>query len=518
MRKIIKRLSLLLVGVMVTFIGIYNVYAASASIKVTSSTSQVVVGKEFSVTITISSSAGLGTWEFTRDYDKGKFKMVSGDASVVDYGERVKSKSYSYKFKAIGTGSGKISVKSAGARDYDSESNLGVSVTSKTVEVITQEQKKATYSKDNNLKSLSVDGLELSPAFSSGTTEYTVTADSNTEQITINAKENDSKASVSGAGTHNVVEGENKFSIIVTAQNGSTKTYNLTVNVVDPNPINVNVDGVEYVVVKRESSLTCPEGYEKNNIQINDIEVPAFYSEINNYTLVGLRSEEGISLFLYNKDKNEYVKYDEVKLDQLKLFPLEMDLNLGDDYKKSSITINDKKFLSLRRGNSKYSIIHARNLETGKDNYYTYDSDTNAAIIYTDEDIKPLQEKLEKSMKIILALAAETVIVVIVLICVLISKAKYKKKYTLKIKEELSKEKKLNVEPPKEEPKKEEPKEEPKVELKKEEPKEVKKEKTEKIKTPVEEPKDKKDALEELVNEDTVEIETVKKEKKKKKN
>lgn len=498
MRKILKKFSLLFVGILFTFVGMYNVYAASASIKVSSSTSQVVVGKEFTVTITISSSAGLGTWEFTPDYDKGKFKLVSGDSPVVDYGERVKSKSYSYKFKAIGTGSGKISVKSYGARDYDNESNLSISVSSKTVSVITQEQKKASYSKDNNLKSLSIDGLELSPAFSSGTTEYTANADANTEQININAKQNDSKASVSGAGTHAVVEGENKFSIIVTAENGSTKTYNLTVNVVDPSPINVNIDGVDYVVVKRESSLTCPEGYEKNNIQINDIEVPAFYSEINNYTLVGLRSSEGISLFLYNKDKNEYQKYDEVKLDQLKLFPLEMDLNLGEEYKKTSITINDRSFLSLRRGNSKYSIIHARNLETGKDNYYTYDSDTNAAIIYTDEDIKPLQEKLDKSMKIILALAAETVLMVIILICVIVSKAKYKKKYTLKVKEELIKNNK------------------PKEEVK-EEPKEIKKDKTQKIKAPVEEPKS-DNPLEEIINEDTVEIETVKKDKKKKKN
>ena len=506
MKKIFKNISLLFVGILFTFVGMYNVYAASASIKVSSSTSQVVVGKEFSVTITISSSAGLGSWEFTPDYDKGKFKLVSGDSYVVDYGVRIKSRSYSYKFKAIGTGSGKISVKSARAEEYDGEKEMGVSVSSKTVKVITQAEKQASYSKDNNLKSLSIDGLELSPAFASGTTEYTANADANTEQININAKANDSKASVSGAGAHAVVEGENKFSIIVTAENGSTKTYNLTVNVVDPNPINVTVDGVEYVVVKRESSLTCPEGYEKNNIQINEMEVPAFYSEINNYTLVGLRSSEGISLFLYDKDKNEYQKYDEVKLDQLKLFPLEMDLNLGDEYKKTSITINDKSFLSLRRGNSKYSIIHARNLETGKDNYYTYDSDTNAAIIYTDEDIKPLKEKLDKSMKIILALAAETVLMVIILICVIISKARYKKKYTLKIKEELIKEKKS----------KEEPKEEIKEE-KVEEPKEIKKDKTKKIETPVEEPKESNDPLEKIVNEDTVEIETVKKEKKKKK-
>ena len=209
---------------------------------------------------------------------------------------------------------------------------------------------------------------------------------------------------------------------------------------------------------------------------------------------------------MFFEDKNEYQKYDEVKLDQLKLFPLEMDLNLGDEYKKTNITINDKSFLSLRRGNSKYSIIHARNLETGKDNYYTYDSDTNAAIIYTDEDIKPLKEKLDKSMKIILALAAETVLMVIILICVIVSKARYKKKYTLKVKEELIKEKKS----------KEEPKEEIKEE-KVEEPKESKKDKTQKIETPVEEPKESNDPLEKIVNEDTVEIETVKKEKKKKK-
>ncbi len=118
MNKIFKKISLLFVSILFTFVGMYNVYAASASIKVSSSTSQVVIGNEFKVTITISYSGGLGAWEFTPDYDTSKFKLVSGDSPVVDYGEKVTSRSYSYKFKAIGTGSGKISVKSTGARYY----------------------------------------------------------------------------------------------------------------------------------------------------------------------------------------------------------------------------------------------------------------------------------------------------------------------------------------------------------------------------------------------------------------
>lgn len=423
MNKILKSLSILIVSLLFTI----TVDAASANVKVTTNKSQVVVGNTFTVTTKISGS-DLGSWQWTLSYDTKKFKLVSGGNVFFfsESGENQKTKTWT--LKAIAKGSGNITVKAAGAFSYKNESAIKVTTNSKTVKVITQAELEASYSKDNNLKSLSINGLKLEPSFNKDTTDYKVTAESNTTEIKINAALSDSKASLSGTGTFKVTEGENKFTITVEAENGSVKKYNILVNVTDPNPITTKINDKDYTVVKRESNLIKPEDYEKKEITINDQKVPAFYNEVNNFTLVGLKNTDGdISLFLYDSETNTFSEYKEIKLDQLKLYPLSIDREI-DNYKLSKITINDIEFDALVLDNSDYAIIHAQNMNNGTNDYYTYDKKTNTVITYTDETLKPLQEKVNKYEKMILLLTGETVLVFFILICILISKIRHTKK------------------------------------------------------------------------------------------
>ena len=436
MKKIAKLLLIICISITTIFSNIDHINAASASISVSSSTSKVVVGNTFTVTIKISSGSSLGAWEFTPSYNTKVFKLVSGETPVVGFVEKdgVKSKSYTYKFKAIAKGSGAITVKSAGALTWGKE-KLSLSIGSKSVTVITQADLEASYSKNNNLKSLSVQGYNISPAFKSNITDYKVDVNSNTEQVTIVASKEDSRSSISGVGTYDVSEGENKFNITVTAENGSTKTYKLIVNVIDPNPINVTIDEKEYTVVKRESSLETPQGFEKTKVTINEQEIPGFFNEINNFTLVGLKDKEGtIEYYLYNKETNTYEKYAEAALDSFKIYPLKIDKQFNETYKKTNIKINDVDFEAMNQTNTNYYIIYAKNLLTGKNNYFKYDKALNSLITYdNDELLKPLQKEVEKYKKFIVFLGAETIFVTIVLIIVLISllikKAKKKKLY-----------------------------------------------------------------------------------------
>lgn len=422
MNKIFKTLTVLIVSILFTI----SVDAATANISVSTSKSQVVVGNTFTVTTKISGS-NLGVWEWTLNYDTKKFKLVSGGniMHVSDFSDNVKTKTWT--LKAIAKGSGNISVKSYAAYTK-SQATMKVTTNSKTVKVITQAELEASYSKDNNLKSLSIDGLKLEPAFNKDTTDYKVTAESNTTEVKINAALSDSKASLSGTGTFKVTEGENKFTITVEAENGSVKKYSILVNVTDPNPITATINDKDYTVVKRESNLAKPEDYEKKEITINDQKIPAFYNEINNFTLVGLKNADGdISLFLYDSETNTFSEYKEIKLDQLKLYPLSIDREI-DNYKLSKITINDIEFDALVLDNSDYAIIHAQNMNNGTSDYYTYDKKTNTVITYTDETLKPLQEKITKYEKMILLLTGETVLVFFILICILISKIRHTKK------------------------------------------------------------------------------------------
>ena len=364
-----RLISIMLFSIMLFFINITPLFAVSASISVYSSSSKIVVGKTFNVTIKAKSSSYFGTWEFAPSYDKSKFKLVSGDDSVIFYG-KTKEKSYSYTFKAIGAGTGSIGVKSVSIRDYDNEKEMSVSKGSTSVTVITQSQLEATYSKNNNLSSLKVDGLKLSPSFNKNTTKYTVEADANTTKVTISAHREDSRSSISGTGTKKVQEGENKFNVTVTAQNGSKKTYTIIVNVVDPNPIEVTLDDAKYTVVKRESSLGKVDGFKKSTITLNKQDIPCLYNKTNNYTLIGLKNTEGdITLYLYDSEKDSYTKYEDAKLDQMNIFPLEIEETYKPEEQRTKITIDNVSFDAIKLSAKGLYIVKARNLDTANDEY-----------------------------------------------------------------------------------------------------------------------------------------------------
>ena len=453
MRK--KRLISIILSILMLFISTGKIYASTVNISVSSNKSQVIVGDTVTVTVKLSSSTPLGSWKFIPDYNKNKLKLTSGDSNVVDYGNgKLKSKSYTYKFKAIATGSSSVTVKVSEMLDW-SERNMTVKKGSKTIKVITQSEYQASLSKNNNLSSLSVSGLTLSPAFNKNTTSYKVQAGANTTSIKLSAKAEDSRSDVDGTGTFKVSEGDNKFVVTVTAQNGSTKKYTVIVSVIDPNPIRVTVEDKEYVLVKREANLVIPDNYEKKDITINNQTVPGFYNEANGYTLVGLKDENGdVDLFIYEDDN--YTHYKEVELDKIKLLPLKMDMIIS-DYNKTSIIVDETEFEALQRTNSDYAVIHAKNLDTGEENYYTYDSKTNTLVRYTDEEIKPFIATITKYKKLIMILIIETVFIFLILIGILISKVHKNKIRKQKIEEyKKRKESELNKRKLKKEKQKEE--------------------------------------------------------------
>ncbi len=439
MNKIKKVFLLIIFGFSTLFI-IPNTLNAATTFKTTASTSKAILGKTFTVTVKISSSEKLGSWEYTIDYNSSVLSLVSGQKSVADFGNGSKtSASYTYTFKAIKPGSSNISVKSYGAISWG-EVNLKPSATGTSVSVITQAQLEASYSKDNNLKSLSVDSVSLSPAFDSKITNYTAELPPSSTSVKINATANDKKASISGVGTFSVIEGENKFSITVTAENGSTKIYTVTVNVVDPKPIIVKTsNGAELTVVKRGSALIIPDGYISSTITINEQQIPALTSEISKLTLVGLKNSEGkIDLYIY--ENGEYTKYIEIKLNNLILFPIDNTNDKLTEYKKVTLTISEQKVKAYKYNeNSNFAIIYAMDTESGIKNYYTYDLKNNTAILYNDEEIINLNKKINLYMYIIIGMLIETGILFIILILLLRKISIQNKRKNEKLKNEKSK-------------------------------------------------------------------------------
>ena len=433
-----KKILIILFGIILTFTGTLKLEAASGTIKVTSSASTVVVGNTFKVTVTISSSEALGSWQYTISYDSNKVKLQSGESNVVDYGNgSTKSKSYTYTFKALRSGSANIGVKSYRAYAWD-ESLISLSAGSKTVKLITQEDLIASYSKDNTLKSLTVGNYELIPEFDKETLEYSVSVPSNIEKITLEAAVNDNAATLTGTGEKEVSEGDNIFEIIVTAENGSQKTYKVNVKVEDPNPIQVETtDGKTGTIVKRASTLTKPNTFSETNITINGETIPAFKSEITNITLVGLKieGEENINLYIYDESKNTYTKYTEISFNNIIILPLEYD-DYPENYNPYEITLNEETYTGYKlEENSQFALIYGLNIENGEENLYKIDLEDNTIIRYSDEEANYYKTNIKNLQFIIIVLGAESILLLIILICVLASKNKSKKLYKKIIKE-----------------------------------------------------------------------------------
>lgn len=406
------------------------VNAASGTIKVTS-TSTVVVGNKVTVTITLASNTNIGSWQMQLNYDKNYLQLTSttaesGSTVMSNSSSGTKTKKYTYTFKTKKTGSTKVSVNSYLVYAYDDMSKMSITSTSKTIKVITQAELEASYSKDNNLKSLKVEGYDLSPTFNKDKLDYTVTVPEGTTSIKVNAVPNDSKADVSGEGAIEVSEGINNIKIVVRAENGSEKTYNLAVNVIDQNPINVEVDGTNYTVIKLKKNYICPELFDESEITIGDFQIPACVNGKINYTLVGLKKEDGtIEHFIY--DNGKYTKYSEIVGTSLKIIALDYNGEV-DGLIKTKETINDKVHQVFKfSDSSRFYVVYGMNVETGEKDFYVYDSKNNTFNLYDTEYINHLKELNKTYLYVIIAFGLGLFLSLICVISLSRSNSKLKK-------------------------------------------------------------------------------------------
>lgn len=428
-----KLVSLFIVFISFSFFMI-NVSASSGKISISSS-STVVVGNTVTVTVTLSSSTALGAWEFNIDYDSSYLRLTSstsenGGTYFVNYGDgKTKSKTYTLKFKALKSGTTNITVGSYDIYDWNEES-MSISKSNKKLTLMTQEELEASYSKDNNLKGLTVkvgeESYDLDPVFDKDTLEYKVTVPTGTTTVQIEALKNDSTATVNGDGDIEVTEGLNTIPIVVTAQNGDEKTYTLIVNVEDQNPINVTIDGKNYTVVKSKTLLTAPVTFTESTVKINDFDIPAFVNDSLGYTLVGLKDEDGkISLYRYH-DGN-YTLYTELNSKSYILVPVDFSKEL--DYIKTTADINGvKRDVYKYSEDSDFVIINAINLEDGKENLYLYDPSSGAAILFDESFIQDTNKTIENYTYVIIAFAGALFLMLILIFGLLHSTKKKQKK------------------------------------------------------------------------------------------
>ncbi len=96
--------------------------------------------------------------------------------------------------------------------------------------VVTRESLDGCLSTDATLSALSISPGTLSPAFRSGISSYTASVGVSVSSITVSATTSHPQASITGAGSRNLVLGRNTISVVVTSESRrTTRTYTIAV-------------------------------------------------------------------------------------------------------------------------------------------------------------------------------------------------------------------------------------------------------------------------------------------------
>lgn len=372
-----KKKIIYIILIFTMFIGIQNVSAAAS---VTAS-SKIYPGT-FTTTIKVSNAA---MWEVHLS-SSGPVKNCSYDE--VNWSSSGGNESKTYSITCTATSTGTITLRLTG-KTITADGNQSNISDSATVNVV--EQPKATpKSSVNTLDNLWVEGVSLDPSFNKDTTEYSVELEADVTSIKIGTTKSDGKSTVRGDGEKSVSEGMNRFDIVVTAENGSSRTYTIKATVKEKEPIIEKINDQEYRVVrKREDLKEVSELYSETTVTINEEEIPAYYGEVTKYTLVGLKDEEGnVEYYIYDEENHIFTVYQEISSQKVVIYPMEAKLEAPKGYKKEDLEINDKKIEAYKNEEKEYYLVYGMNVETGKTGWYTYDSEEGTFQRYIEEEKK----------------------------------------------------------------------------------------------------------------------------------
>lgn len=388
-----KKGFLVLFSLFILFLTPNIVSAASANVSI-SAPSSVYVGDTVTINVSLSSSSKIGAWEYFISYDDSVLSYSSTTAEsaqhVINSSDSGRtSVNYSWTFKATSAGSASFSISGIDAYAFDDDSSISVSgSTSTTINVVKPSSGGSNggsnggsgntpsnsykYSDDNSLSSLVIEGFNID--FDSNVTEYSVSVPNDTKKVKIGATANDGNAGVSGIGDYDVKEGDNEIKIVVTAENGDTRTYKVNVIVKELSPIDVKVNDKNYSVVRKSDKLPKANvTYKTSTILIKGESVPCYHSEITDIYLVGLMNDKGkIELFSYDSKNDKFIVYNEINIGGLYISLIE-NASAPIGYKSGLVKIGEKEYNGYLKDGS-YSLLYGINLETGEKNFYSYDS------------------------------------------------------------------------------------------------------------------------------------------------
>lgn len=474
MKKITSYILSVLIMTIVVFSN-KNIVLAAGSISVSAKETTVKVGDVVLISTYISPEEyGVNA---TLTKSSGAFEFVEGDNIYSDGG----TPKNSIKVKAVSEGSCTFSVRVINAFDdqlnetsmssgsvtitatsassnsnKDNKDNSGSNTGNDSNSNKDNENKEEKKSSNASLGSLVISAGTLSPEFSAATKDYTATVDYSCSSLAVTANPADSKASVTSVtGNDSLEVGENTVSVVVTAEDGSTSTYNIVVTRrAEDDPENADkqdnwkkfdINGTEWTMVNDIPEDVVPEGFEHSKTVIDGLEYNTLHGTFGDITLVYLQSESGNGLFVYDAAQNaayEFVRINSESHFIVVLLPKVDDVPEG--YNEVSLSIEGKGVATAYQTKAEktddqtkdFYLVYAIN-DNGESGWYTYDSvdgtymrtELSTPTVAQEENDTTKSELVPGIANKYLVLAAILVLIIIILLLLLIVSAVKNRKY-----------------------------------------------------------------------------------------
>lgn len=207
--------------------------AAEADILFMTDECQVNVGDTVYIDMTIIADEKPGNFEGYLNYTSDILEFVSGPDMIMggegvlriqdfEFNAESNIKSYHLVFKAVKIGTAELSMRKNPSL-YTFEDDTPMEVTCNRMKLLVNAAGDA--SSNALLADLRVSPGSLSPAFNADVKEYHVDVTAETGHLTISAVSADEKATVAVKGNDNLVTGENRIFVNVTAEDGKENEY-----------------------------------------------------------------------------------------------------------------------------------------------------------------------------------------------------------------------------------------------------------------------------------------------------
>ncbi len=244
-----KRISYMIITVLTMFM--FNIFVKAASANLSVSSNSVYVGDTFTVSVNMSSSAAWNIHVSSSGPVSGcTINQADATGDALDTNK-------TFTANCTTTSEGVVTISLSGDVTSSLDGNaVGISG-SKTVSVskrpdvpsptptptptpaptpqpsnntnnnqTNKEEKKEDKSNNNNLKEISIEGYELTKVDNNN---YTLSVSNDVTSISVNASAEDTKATITGTGKHDINVGDNNIEIIIKSESGSENKINIKV-------------------------------------------------------------------------------------------------------------------------------------------------------------------------------------------------------------------------------------------------------------------------------------------------